>query len=65
MLTKTYSDGGSRCRVTFHVLPEIRAKTAHLCGDFNNWSTRAHPMERQTDGSFLLTLELSADHDYR
>jgi len=65
MITKVFAKSGHKCRVTFLVSPDIRARTANLCGDFNGWSTSSHPMERQPDGSFILTLELNADQDYR
>lgn len=65
MLTKVLIPNGQKCRVTFHVSPEIRARIVHLCGDFNNWSTSSHPMEPHPDGSFSLALELRAGRNYR
>lgn len=65
MLTKVYTRSGRKCRVTFCVPPDIKASTVHLVGDFNDWSTCSHPLERQSDGSFSLTLKLKAGREYR
>jgi len=35
------------------------ARSVHLAGDFNSWSTTANPMARQADGTWTLTLELA------
>lgn len=65
MLTKVYTKSGRKCRVTFHVPPDLRASKVHLCGEFNDWNTCSHPLERQPDGSFSLTLKLKAGREYR
>lgn len=65
MFAKTFADNGSLCHVAFFVSPEIRARTVNLCGDFNGWSTKSHPMERQLDGSFSLIVLLESGKDYR
>lgn len=65
MLRKVYTKSGRKCRVTFYVPPDVKASTVHLVGDFNDWSTCSHPLERQPDGSFSLTLKLKAGRDYR
>lgn len=41
--------------VTFRLPAAVRAHTAHVCGEFNGWSTSADPMDRLDDGSFELT----------
>ncbi len=64
MVTKVFTQSGNKCRVTFLVPPDIRARTASLCADFNGWSTRSHPMDRHPDGSFSLTVELESGKDY-
>mgnify|MGYP005851808519 FL=1 len=64
MIAKMFTEIGNRCRVTFLVPPDIRARTVNLCGDFNGWSTSSHPMDRHPDGSFSLTLELKSGKDY-
>jgi 1,4-alpha-glucan branching enzyme len=65
MLSKVFANNSRYCRVTFYLPPDVHANTANLCGDFNNWSTRSHPMQRQPDGSFSLTLKLKFGQDYR
>jgi 1,4-alpha-glucan branching enzyme len=65
MLSKVFTKYGHYCLVTFRLPADVHANTANLCGDFNNWSTKSHPMERQPDGSFSLTLRLKFGHDYR
>lgn len=37
------------------------ATSAHLVGDFNNWSRTSHPMERNTFGVWELFLPDKAD----
>ncbi len=64
MLKKSYSSTGKFCRVTFRVPVEIGAKTAALCGDFNNWDTEA-TMRALKDGSFSATMSLEANKSYR
>lgn len=64
MITKVFAENNNQCRVTFLVPPDIRARTVNLCGDFNGWSTRSHPMDRHPDGSFSLTVELESGRDY-
>jgi 1,4-alpha-glucan branching enzyme len=34
------------------------AGTVSLAGDFNNWSTTAHPMRRAADGSWIIEVSL-------
>lgn len=65
MLTKKYSKTGRICRVTFHIPQDLKAHHVNLCGEFNDWSTSANPMERHKDGSFTLTLKLKAGREYR
>ncbi len=35
------------------------ARTVHLAGDFNGWSTTADPLARQSDGTWTLTKKLA------
>jgi len=51
-------------KVTFSLPTESGAQTASLCGDFNEWSKTSHPMKKQKDGRFKLTLELAAGRHY-
>jgi 1,4-alpha-glucan branching enzyme len=53
------------CKVTFE-LPAPRDVTgAHLCGEFNDWSTSATPMTRREDGTFQATVTLDTGRSYR
>lgn len=65
MLTKNLSKNEKTCQVTFELPAEVNAETACLCGDFNEWGKESHPMERQEDGRFALTLSLETGRTYR
>ena len=65
MLRKAYSKTGKSCRVTFDLPSEVEASQALLCGDFNNWDGKAHPMKRRKDGRFSATISLEAGRSYR
>jgi len=55
------------CKVTFHI-PEQEcqgALTAHVIGDFNDWSTDSAPMKRLKRGGFSLTLDLEKNRQYQ
>ena len=65
MLKKSYSKTGRVCRVTFNLPAEVKAKTAYVCGEFNQWNETTHPMKRLKDGSFSLTLSLEPGQQYR
>jgi 1,4-alpha-glucan branching enzyme len=42
------------------------AKRVCLVGEFNNWDPEAHPMERQSDGAWLVQVALHhGHHQYR
>jgi 1,4-alpha-glucan branching enzyme len=40
------------------------ARSVCLVGDFNGWDPAAQPMERQSDGSWILHLSLSDGHHH-
>lgn len=65
MIKKSYNKTGRSCRVTFAVPPEVKARKAALCGDFNDWDLKSHPMKRRKDGGFSVTVALPAGRDYR
>lgn len=65
MLKKSYSNTKRSCRVTFQLPATVKAETAHLSGEFNGWNINSHPMKRNRDGSFALTLSLQAGQQYR
>ena len=39
-----------------------QANSVSLVGDFNNWNSASHPMQRMPDGAWLLTVELRHGH---
>src|SRR3954463_13887411 len=51
--------------VTFEVDPAVNAQRINLCGEFNDWSPAAHPMQRRQDGGFTITLPLDPGKAYR
>lgn len=53
------------CKVTVELPAEVGANEAHVCGDFNEWSTTATPLKRRTDGTFGVTVTLEAGRRYR
>ena len=65
MPKKTYSNTKRSCRVTFELPAAVKAQTARVCGEFNDWSTNSDPMKRRKDGSFAVTLSLQAGREYR
>lgn len=65
MLKKSFSKTGSKCRVTFELPSEVKAKRVSLCGEFNQWKSTAHHMKRRKDGSFSTTISLQAGRPYR
>lgn len=58
MLTKRPLADGST-EVTFHMPASEWITTLSLLGDFNQWNAEAHPMVRNDDGSWSLTLVLA------
>lgn len=64
MLKKTFDSTKNVFNVTFTLPAEANAETACLCADFNTWDKTAHPMKKQKDGSFALTLNLDAGRHY-
>ena len=64
MLKKAYSKTGRVCRVTFTLPSEVKAKTASLCGEFNDWDSTSHPMKRLKDGGFTVTVSLEPGRNY-
>lgn len=38
------------------------AQSVTLVGDFNNWNPQSHPFTQQTDGGWLITVDLKHGH---
>ena len=65
MLKKSYSKTGRYCRVTFELPADVQAKSASLCGEFNEWDPLKNQMTRRKDGRFSTTISLEAGKAYR
>jgi 1,4-alpha-glucan branching enzyme len=65
MLQKEYLKTNSRCKVTFTLPQIIKAETAYVVGDFNNWNADATAMTKRKDGHFTATLELEKEREYQ
>ena len=51
--------------MTFDLPAEAQAKTAALCGEFNDWDKTSHELKRRKQGNFSITLTLEAGKEYR
>ena len=65
MLKKSYSKTGKKCRVTFKLPSKVKADSAVLLGEFNNWNSSAVQMKKLKNGDFSATLSLDAGNSYR
>jgi len=54
-----------KARVTFTVDPGVDARTAAVCGEWNDWSADADVMRREAEGGFSLTVGLDVGRAYR
>lgn len=66
-LKKQYLKTKNVCKVTFR-FPKAaapKAKTVHIVGEFNNWSTVETPMRRLKNGEFKVVLDLSPGQAYQ
>jgi 1,4-alpha-glucan branching enzyme len=57
-------DGDGSVVATFRLPAQVQATTVHVVGDFNDWSTSAHPMESDGDG-FVAHVPLESGRQYR
>ncbi len=65
MLKKNYTKTKQKCRVTFKYPNPEQADSAVLAGEFNNWSLTKTPMKKLKNGTFSVTVSLTAGHSYR
>lgn len=66
-LKKQYLKAKDRCKVTFRV-PKTAApgaKTVHIVGEFNGWSTVKTPMKRLKSGEFTVVVDLVPGRAYQ
>ncbi len=54
-----------KARITFTVDPQVGARTAAVCGEWNDWAADAGVMHRDADGGFSVTVGLEAGRAYR
>jgi 1,4-alpha-glucan branching enzyme len=66
-LLKKYVKDRNACVVTFSIPKEAAsaAKSAHLVGEFNDWSEQRTPLKRSKDGSLSVAVELKAGREYQ
>lgn len=65
MIHKKYSADKKSCKVTFTLPANVDAKSACLCGDFNNWDMESAPMEKDKNGNLSAAIVLAAGQDYK
>jgi 1,4-alpha-glucan branching enzyme len=66
MLKKQTLKSKPVCKVTFTLPEAIKAETAYLVGDFNNWDEKATPMKLiKKNGQFSITLDLETGREYQ
>ncbi len=67
MITKTFikTEEGLVARVRFTLSQHIWADTIYLVGDFNDWNRSSHPFQRDREGRWTLTLDLSPGRAYQ
>ncbi len=56
------------CKVTFKIARHQlggSAKQVFLLGEFNQWSGKAHPMNRLNNGTYSLTIDLEKGKEYQ
>ena len=66
-LKKQYLKTKEQCKVTFR-LPKTaapEAKTVHIVGEFNDWSTVKTPMKRLKSGEFKAVVALAPGREYQ
>jgi len=66
-IKKQYLKTKPVCKVTFKIDAAVSnaAPKAHVVGEFNAWSTSAHPMKRLKNGGFTATLDLEKGREYQ
>jgi 1,4-alpha-glucan branching enzyme len=66
MLKKQILKSKPVCKVTFTLPEAIKAETAYLVGDFNNWDEKSTPMKMvKKSGQFSITLDLETGREYQ
>jgi hypothetical protein len=63
MIKRTNPDG--TVAVTFELSSDVGAKNAHVCGEFNDWSTTDTPLVKSDGAGLSVTLTLDGGRAYR
>ena len=66
-IRKQYLKSKQVCKATFRIPAEMGnlAKTAHIVGEFNNWTLFSTPMKKLKSGAFTTTLNLEPGREYQ
>ncbi|MEJ2286677.1 MAG: isoamylase early set domain-containing protein [Desulfobacterales bacterium] len=66
-IRKQYLKSKPLCKATFRIPKETggSARTAHIVGEFNNWTLFSTPMKKLKSGAFTTTLELEPGREYQ
>ena len=66
-ISKQYLKSRPVCKVSFKISEAVgnHVNTAHIVGEFNDWSTTATPMKRLKSGAFSATLDLETGRSYQ
>ncbi len=67
MINKTFveTDRGMVARVTFTLPNSMWADVVNLVGDFNEWNRASHPLRRDRDGRWTITVDLELGRAYQ
>ncbi len=66
-IRKQYLKSRPVCKVTFRIPEEMgsSAESAHIVGEFNNWTFFSTPMKKLKSGAFTTTIELEPGREYQ
>ena len=66
-IRKQYLKSRPVCKVTFRISEDMgkTAKSAHIVGEFNNWTLFSTPMKKLKSGAFTTTIELEPGREYQ
>ncbi|MGB5747038.1 MAG: isoamylase early set domain-containing protein [Desulfobacterales bacterium] len=66
-IRKQYLKSRPLCKATFRIPEEMgsSAKSAHIVGEFNDWTFFSNPMKKLKSGAFTATLELEPGREYQ
>ena len=67
MIHKTLveTDEGIKVRVTFALPNSIWADRIYLVGDFNDWNNTSHPLQRDREGNWSISIDLERGRAYQ